>query len=311
MAMAGQTHAQRSKIYTSDIQHFWESYDHVKKVTDTAEQRKIIQAQYLDRGTDGLMNFIKLRGWTADKFRESFTAHPTFWESVRSKTLAVDQDVPRINRLIKKYKRLYRDFKTPDIYFLIGYIETGGTTTQTQVLLGTEIIAADSTVNAEGLAPFFRRFFDSNKGIYPLVAHELTHTQQKGGDIQMTSNANLLGFCLAEGSCDFLAELLISDTLNHPYMVYGRQHEKELWEKFRSEMRDKKTADWLYNGGLKGTAVPDLGYYIGYAICKKYYEQAPHKKQAIKKIIALNPEDPSALEQFLAESRYGEQFGSK
>ncbi|SEL79552.1 hypothetical protein SAMN05421740_11076 [Parapedobacter koreensis] len=46
----------------------------------------------------------------------------------------------------------------------------------------------------------------------------------------------------------------------------------------------------------------DLGYFMGYAICKSYYEKAHDKKLAIKAIIELDYADLAATKQFL-ESR--------
>lgn len=62
-------------------------------------------------------------------------------------------------------------------------------------------------------------------------------------------------------------------------------------------------ANWLYNGSQKGEDA-DLGYFIGYEICKSYYRQAKNKKQAIKDIIELDYSNDKAVELFLIKSRF-------
>ncbi|BAV07966.1 DUF2268 domain-containing putative Zn-dependent protease [Filimonas lacunae] len=293
-----------SGIYYDDIARFWKAYDSVTVTKDTALQRMIMQRLYLDKGSVGMQKMAGIRNWTAVKFIKSIQAHPAFWQSIRPHTLHIADSAVVVQQLINRYRKLYPAFKKPDIYFIMGFIGTGGTTTQTEVLVGTEIATADSSVNATGLHPLLQGFFKMNKGITPLIAHELTHTQQQGGDMETRRNSNLLGFCIAEGVCDFIAELLLQYPLNTPYIEYGKQHENEVWELFVKEWEGKDVSNWLYNGGDKKEGQADLGYFIGYAICKAYYQQAANKQQALIDMITLNLEDKQALSRFLVTSHY-------
>lgn len=297
----------QSAIHTNDVHRFWQAFDRVQQEKDSVRRVAIIQELYLDKGSQGLKDFVAKRDWKATSFIYAIDAFPAFWQSVRPKTIAATKQKRPIDRLIKKYKQLYPAFRTPDIYFLIGYLESGGTTTTKNVLLGTEILAADSSVIATGINPLLQNFFRTNKGITPLIAHEITHTQQKGGDMETDRKSNLLGFSIAEGACDFIAELLTGKTLQHPYLVYGRAHEKEVWSTFKQEMHGTATGNWLYNMGQKGIQQADLGYFMGYAICRAYYQQATDKRQAIADIIELDLEDTQALDRFLQQSGYNPQ----
>ncbi|MCW3464418.1 DUF2268 domain-containing putative Zn-dependent protease [Chitinophaga nivalis] len=156
--------------------------------------------------------------------------------------------------------------------------------------------ASDNTTNSVGLHPFFQGYND-NQGILQIVSHELTHTQRKGGDMKDKAHTKLLGLCIAEGLCDFIAELLLQHPVQMPYMRYGREHEKEIWQKFKQEMHGTVSKDWLYNG-------VDLGYFVGYAICKSYYEHATDKAKAIDYMINLDNEQIADLDKFLVDSRY-------
>ncbi|RBL89287.1 hypothetical protein [Chitinophaga flava] len=287
----------QTNIYYSDIDLFWKTFDRLHTVNDSAQQIQLIQTMYLDKGTKGLKELAHIRNWTPQKFQKSIFAHPDFWASVRPNTLKVKETRAGIEKLIAAYKKLYPSFKIPAIYFTIGYLGTGGTTTETEVLIGTEIGAADSTTNSMGLNPLLQGIFKDSKGILHVVAHELTHTQHKGGDMEDRVHSNLLGYCIAEGSCDFIAELLLQYPLKTPYIRYGKEHEKEIWQKFKQEMYGTELKDWLYNG-------VDLGYFVGYAICKSYYEHATDKAKAIDYIINLDNEQIAELDKFLAASRY-------
>jgi hypothetical protein len=300
------SYGQQSAIYTKDIRHFWQTYDSVKKVTDTALQQEIINNGYFGIASDGLKEFIQIRHWTVARFQKSIDSHDLFWKTVKPRTLHLQNDSVAIADMLRRYTRLYPDFKTPEIFFVISPISTGGTTTQHHVLIGTEIAAGDSSVDATGLNPFLQDFFRTNIGVTELVAHELTHTQQKGGDMEDRRNTDLLGFCLAEGMCDFIAELLLRRPLVRPYITYGKAHERSVWAHFTKAMGGKDVSDWLYNGGTKKEGDADLGYFVGYAICRAYYDHAADKAAAIREIITLDLENKRGLRSFLDKSQYAQ-----
>lgn len=292
------------KIFTSDISNFWQAYDEVLQTPDTARHAELIQTRYLDKGTEGLKNLLMLRKLNARTYVRAIHRYPEFWKSVRARTLDVLKEDKLLMPIMEDFRRLYPDFKRPDIYFSIGCITTGGTTQREQILIGTEIMAADSTVDATGLSDSFQVFFRDNQGITFLVTHEAVHTQQKGGDQEKDWKMNLLGACIREGACEFVTELLLRQDLKAPYMVYGRQHEAAVWQAFKTEMYGEDLSKWLYNGSKAEAGKADLGYFVGYAICKAYYQEAKDKKKAIAEIIGLDCTDASAVQKFLIASRY-------
>lgn len=50
---------------------------------------------------------------------------------------------------------------------------------------------------------------------------------------------------------------------------------------------------------LKTVCGVDLGYFVGYAICKSYYEHATDKVKAIDYMINLDNEQMADLDKFL------------
>lgn len=290
----GQTHP---KIFTSDIDNFWIAYDSVKATTDTTKQKEFIQKLYLDKATSGLKDFIIVRQHSAERHLNNILKNPKFWASVKPYTLRIKSYTPDIENLMIKFKMLYSNFNQPDVFFTIGCLNSGGTTTRNKILIGSEIAAADSTVDATEVGSWLGGVFKLNTSVLSMVAHELGHTQQNG------NNVNLLGNCIKEGACDFIAELLLDKPIQAPYMTYGKANEKLLWELFQNDMNGQVNKEWLYNGGQAPIGKADLGYFIGYVICKSYYENASDKTKALKQIIELNYSKKS-IAKFLKKSKY-------
>ncbi len=198
---------------------------------------------------------------------------------------------------MNNFRSLYPSFKQPEVYFTIGCLNSGGTTGGGRVLIGAEITAADTSVDASELSTWLQKVFREQGDVVFMVAHETVHVQQRNTSTQM-----LLARCIKEGSADFIAELVTGKKLSSPYMIYGTANEKELWKKFQSEMSGNDSKDWLYNGSQSDNA--DLGYFMGYVISKSYYSNAVNKKDAVREILELNFNSRKDVEEFLFKSKY-------
>jgi hypothetical protein len=87
-------------------------------------------------------------------------------------------------------------------------------------------------------------------------------------------------------------------------MRYGRAHERLVWLDFRRDMAggDSVIRTWMYNGLVpapRNHGATDVGYWVGYAVTKRYYERAADKRAALRELLALR--DP---ERVLRESGY-------
>jgi hypothetical protein len=291
---------QEQKVFTSDIDNFWIAYDSMQKTSDSLQQIKYIQTLYIDKGTDGLKAFMKARNYTAELWVQLVNSYPKFWNSVRPNTFAIKSKAKEIEASITKLKALYPELRPATMYFTIGGLRSGGTTSGDKVLVGTEIASADAGTDVSQfpnnwLANVFREQKLDN--IIALNIHEYVHTQQKG------SGDNLLAAAIREGSCDFITELVMGVPMPNNYIKYGRAHEAELKEQFKQEMFTSFYGNWLYNSNNAKT-VADLGYFMGYTICKAYYNKAKNKKNAVEEIIELNYSNSRDVEKFLKESGY-------
>jgi hypothetical protein len=299
---------QDTSISVTDIGNFWKAYDQVSLTKDTSAQKDIIRHLYLEHASPGLKDLMLTRKLNAASWVKAINKYPGFWVSIRPHTMEAVTDTIKINTLMVRFKQLYPEFKRPSVYFVIGNIKTGGVTSTGRVLMGAEIATADSTVNTAGLSQFLKNVFHQSPGIYGLLAHELGHTQQHITDDDQEGKMELLGYCIREGACDFMAELLTMENRKTPYIFYGKAHERELWNKFKTQMYGLQISDWLYNGSTVKNGQADLGYFMGYTICKYYYTHAVDKTKAIAEIIHLNYDDENAVRLFFERSGYAAQY---
>ena len=282
-----------ARIVTEDIPRFWIAFDAMTSAGDTMPLR----TEYLDRGTTGLKDFTNARWKSAKTLAAMVWPIRTYYASIRQNTLTVQTMEPSLRRAFQMLDTMYDGAVFPDVYFAIGGMSTGGTTSSNGLLIGVELFsrAADSPVSV--LSPWGQTVVRSIDILPSIVAHELTHYQQH------YSAPNLLAQSIREGSADFVSELLTGRMINDSIHVYGNAHEAEIWRDFKTQMNGSDLTKWLYNGGsVTATSgrPADLGYYVGYKITAAYYAKQADKRRALRDILDIK--DVAA---FLAASGYG------
>ena len=230
----------------------------------------------------------------------TYLARRAYYDAIRPNTLAVDTAraiKDSIHAAFRRLSMLYPEARYADVYFLIGRMNSGGTTGQSGLLIGTEMNTRDASTPVAELPAWHRAVTGQLSDLPHIVAHEMIHTLQgrRGGSRTLLSSA------LDEGSADFLAELISGKHIVNPAYAYGDAHELELWTEFKAAMDSSKTDAWLFQGDRAPPGKPaDLGYWMGYKISKAYYDRAADKRAAVKEILLFT--DPKA---FLAASGYG------
>jgi hypothetical protein len=284
-----------ARLVTSDITNFWRAYD------QAGNKLAAFQAEYFDKGSYGLREFTRLRINSPRNLVGTMEASPRYYASIRESTLSVDSMKDGIMASFIKLKTLYPEAVFPDVYFLIGVMNSGGTTTDRGLLIGTEMYGLTNRTPNEELTDWHRAVLKSIDALPQIVTHELIHYEQK----YPKGNRTLLGQAIDEGSADFIGELAAGGNINESLHTYGNPRERELWVEFQKDMNGRDTSKWLYQGGKAKDRPADLGYYVGYKICESYYAHAVDKKQAIKDILEIKD-----FNLFLAASRYGEKFAA-
>jgi hypothetical protein len=291
-------------VITSDIGNFWKAYDKISSTTDSVQQYNYLNTLFIAKGTPGLHAFMEARGYTPKSYVDAINSYPLFWQSVRKNTYKASQFGEQINKELLKLKKLYPEMKPAPVYFTVGAMRSGGSAGKGMVLIGSEMALADeNTVSdefPETMAQGRRVYFDSNpiNDVVLLNIHEYVHTQQK------PIVHNLLSYVIYEGVAEFVSVKATGKPSAAPAVQFGKKN-PDVKRKFEQEVFNFRATDkWLWSDVQNEFNVRDLGYYIGYALCEKYYEAAKDKQLAIKKMIQLDYTNEPEIEEFVNSTKF-------
>lgn len=292
-------------IVSDDIGRFWIAYNRIRYVANPAQRAHLLDSLYIVPGSPGLKAFLEVKGCTSEKYADLLQRYPRFWDSMHSRSLSVATRMLALTPELEKFEALYPAIRPAGIYFVVGCMTSGGTTQGDKVLIGTELALGDPDVDVSELPERTRHWLNNYFGTRPadqlvlLNVHEYVHTQEKG------PGPTLLAQSLYEGAADFIAERVTGKVPPLPYMNYGPAHLDQVKAASARDMNQAGYDGWLYNNaGGSEFGVGDLGYFVGYAICKAYYDSAADKREAIREIIELDYTDAEAAKAFLAASGF-------
>ena len=269
-----------AKFYTTDIINFWKVFDE----TNPGFEATTFQQKYIDVGSKGLKGFIKNRIENGNNLSKTIKANLNYYEAIRESSLSIDKKRERFYECFDNLKKIYPEAVFPDVYFVIGAKNSGGTAFNEGLIIGAEMFGKDKND--------FKPVIDIDY-VDEVVAHELIHFQQK-----YAQNNTLLAQCIREGSADFICELIAGSHSNTKIHEYGNTHARELWNEFVIQMNGTNWGNWLYSSKDKSRP-KDLGYWIGYKITRAYYTNAVDKIKAIQEILKIKD-----FNSFLADSKY-------
>lgn len=265
---------EKAKFITTDIDLFWQQFD---KMDEVKKPFNI----YLEQGSQGVRDFIPYRIESAKNLLRVVRNKTADYEAIRSGSYEVSTHIDQMKACYQNLKKLYKEAVFPPAYFVIGAFNSGGTSTSNGLIMGVEMQQ------------------DISKLPY-IVAHELIHFNQKYNE----QNNTLLTQSIKEGAADFIGELISGKHINENAMSYFDANEETLCKEFVTIMDSKKYQGWLYGSkGKKPRRPNDLGYTIGYKICKAYYEQQNDSTKAIIDILNI-----SDFQQFLKDSGYLDKY---
>ncbi len=300
--------AQSNKtVITQDIPNFWNAYDQIIQTKDSLQQIELIQTLYINKGTEGLKEIMRVKRYTPASYIKAINSYPLFWNSVRSNTLMAGTYASNIETGIEKLRKIYPNCKPAKVYFTIGALFTNGTTVEGKVLVGSELAMADSKVITSEFGKNLSHlpaYFATNKldNLAFLNVHEFIHTQQK-----TTIGNSLLAQTVLEGVAEYIATIALKTSSPNAQIAFGKLNDAKIKQAFVKEMFSTNFDNWIWNSPDNEFKMRDLAYYVGYAICEKYYSRAVDKKLAIKKMIELDYNNQDALIKFVEESAYFEK----
>src|SRR5205085_9302792 len=186
------------KFVTSDIGNFWRAYDLAAKETDKAKRIAIFQTEYLDKGSPGLKDFLRLRIKSAENLVNMIDRMPKYYASIRPQTFQVQRMEKRMRAAFEKFKSIYPAAVFPDVYFLIGVTNSGGTTGPSGLLIGTEMYGKTAKTPMDELNDWLRVVLSTVDNVPAIVAHESCHYNQHYNSAP--NQRHLLGKSLQEGA---------------------------------------------------------------------------------------------------------------
>ena len=267
-------------IHTDDVDLFYKVYD-AADGHPTAEQ---LQRDYLDAGSEGLHNLAKLRNVSGVRIADTLSKHPELYVKARGCTAALPRVRERVEVALRNLVRLYPQARTPPVTIAVGRgkpVGVGSPVTGLQIGL-------EALCSAEWMNPNVEDRF------VHVIAHEYAHVQQVR-ELVDDEYPTVLGRSLIEGAAEFVAALTSGKTGYAHFDALTKGREREIETAFVADVDQTELSRWVDNSTMeKGN---DLGYWVGYRICKAYYRRATDKRQALREILELS--DPHA---FLAKS---------
>jgi hypothetical protein len=267
-------------IHTDDVDLFYKVYD-AADGHPTAEQ---LQRDYLDAGSEGLHNLAKLRNVSGVRIADTLSKHPELYVKARGCTAALPRVRERVEVALRNLVRLYPQARTPPVTIAVGRgkpVGVGSPVTGLQIGL-------EALCSAEWMNPNVEDRF------VHVIVHEYAHVQQVR-ELVDDEHPTVLGRSLIEGAAEFVAALTSGKTGYAHFDALTKGREREIETAFVADVDQTELSRWVDNSTMeKGN---DLGYWVGYRICKAYYQRATDKRQALREILELS--DPHA---FLAKS---------
>ena len=268
-------------FHTEDIPIFWKVFDQTSPKFDA----KIFQDEYIDAGSAGVKGFVHMRIESGKNLSKTIKDNLAYYQAIRESTLSIDGEKKTFYSYFHKLKELYPKAEFPDVYFVVGAKNSGGTTFKGGLVIGAEMYGKPT----ETFTPSIDiQYIDE------IVLHESVHFQQK-----YKASNQLLAQCIKEGAADFVTELVAGSHSNIKIHEYGNAHTKELWDQFVKEMNGMNWSNWLYSGSKNKERPKDLGYWMGYKIVQAYYSKMDDKQQAIDDMLNITD-----YEAFLKKSGY-------
>ncbi len=292
------TNPKAVKVIDKDVINFWKAYDLVQKDPSNAE--KIYTDHYINNGTMALQFYYLDKINNVNNFVYIHNLRKKYYASIRTNTLKAAQLKSAYQKSFINLKKIYPEAIFPPIYFVIGKLNSAGTVSSEGLILSIDQACMSSTADTTELSNWEKKNISRFKNLPYTVAHELIHYEQSG----MASDTTLLAASIKEGMADFIGELISGKTANERLQTFAKGKEKSIWTNFKKEMYLSRSYNWIANSEQETADKPaDLGYWVGYQICKAYYEQAKDKKKAIYEMLHIQD-----YKKFLEQSKLDEKF---
>ena len=259
-------------ISIADVDRFYRVYDAAHGQPNTEN----LQRDYLDQGSQGLLEFAKLRHISGATIAQNLAKHPEMYLNARRCADVLPRARERLMVALRRLADLYPEAKFPPVTVAVGHGKPVGVGSPVSgVQIGLEALCAVTWMNPDL----------EDRFVY-VIAHEYAHVQQVRALVD-DEHPTVLEASLVEGAAEFTSELIAGD-IAYPFKrsPIEKSKVKEIEAAFVSDEDKTDLSSWLNNGTTEKPG--DLGYWVGYRIVKSYYQRAPNKRKALREILQMS-----------------------
>jgi hypothetical protein len=284
---------------TQDIHNFYDMFFQLQSANSLSDTLKILNKNYLKKASIGFQNYLEYekinnKRDVEQEYLKVLRSFPKYFQSQKPLISDIENQLKEYDKYFQKIKEVYSDAEFQPTYFSIGFFNTQGQ----MVYPKTIFIGLEASIRNE--ATDYSEFTENYSWLVNdpttyidlgyLIVHENLHTLQK-----INANKNsILDQAIIEGAAVFLTEYICGTKsligiagVDKVMIDYAKKNKANIWMEFRADLKNpEKFSKWFWSSDTKYPY--SMGYYMGYMICKSYYENQEDKEQAIKELIEVN-----------------------
>ena len=276
----------------------------IKNAASLKDTIKILNESYLEKASIGLNDYLEYEKTNNNKdieqeYLKIVRSFPKYFQSQKLLLTNIDTQLNDYDEYFQKIKEVYPDAKFQPTYFSIGFFNTQGQMVYPKtIFMGLEAsIRTDKTDYSEFPENYSWLLDDpsTTMDLGYLVVHENLHTLQH---IELNENS-ILDQAITEGAAVFLTEYFCGKEslvgiagIDQDMIEYAEKNGGKIWMDFELDFKKPESfSKWFWSSDSKYPY--SMGYYMGYMICKSFYENQKDKDNAIKELIEIN--DPNLI----------------
>ncbi|MEO1625376.1 MAG: hypothetical protein AAFV25_09470 [Bacteroidota bacterium] len=281
------------EVVTSPMSRFWTYF--AQATQDTANAKQYL-AKFICEGSDAIKDYYHIRYENVDRIHHvMIQKNVDYYRYLQS--YFTDDKLEKVSQesktMMQRFSELYPKAVFPKAYIVPDLINGSGTLTELGLYIGGDMFAKSDRMPVENLNDWQRSTINEFDNMKYHLVHELMHFQQSYSDFE--NRELLLGKMIEEGSCDFLVSLLTDDKKASPGVqrnldyVAIPENKAFVMKELQRDLYSGDLSKWMHNGGAITDRPSDLGYTVGFLVCKSYYDNSSDKKAAIHTL--LNTDD--------------------
>lgn len=280
------------EIVTESINSFWSYFD--KAMKDKVNAKKYL-SEFICDGSFAIKDYYHIRYENVDNMHRIWIDENADYFSYVKDYITSDK-LEKVSKEAKqmmvKFSKIYPNAVFPKTYIVPDLINGSGTLTELGLYIGIEMFAKSDNMPLDNLSDWEILTITEFENMKFDLVHELMHFQQSYSDTE--SKDLLLGKLIEEGVCDFLVSLLTDTNQVSPGVKRNLDYLEKpgkfefLMNELKRDIYSEDLSKWMHNGGGITDRPSNLGYTMGYLICKSYYENSNDKEKAIFELLNTN-----------------------